>query len=104
MTDTLILSLVTDKKSEKGANIRNRYNQVPHMTQDTTWETKQTQTSQTRAKRSALFHKAAMNRSESMTHKTEITQMIHERSTTLEWSEKYFTGGFKPSSRRQPHS
>ena len=25
-------------KVRKGAKIRNRYNQVPHLTQDTTWE------------------------------------------------------------------
>ena len=30
-----ILSLVTDNKVSKGAKIRNRYNQVPHLTQDT---------------------------------------------------------------------
>ena len=29
--------------------------------------------------------------------------MIHERSTALERSMKYFTGGLKPVSRRQPH-
>ena len=27
-------------KVRKGANIRNRYNQVPHLTQDTKWESK----------------------------------------------------------------
>ena len=27
--------LVSDKKVSKGAKIRNRYNQVPHLTQDT---------------------------------------------------------------------
>ena len=36
-------------------------------------------------------------------HKKWITQMIHKRSTAFEWSVKYFTGGFKPVSRRQPH-
>ena len=30
-----ILSLVTDNKVSKGTKIRNRYNQVPHLTQDT---------------------------------------------------------------------
>ena len=34
--------------------------------------------------------------------KTWITQMIHKRRTTLEWSVKYFTGGLKPVLRRQP--
>ena len=42
-------------KVRKTAKIRNRYNQVPHLTKDTTWESsKTTITSQTRAKRSAL--------------------------------------------------
>ena len=38
-----------------GAKIRNRYNQVPHLTQDTNGKvTKSQKTPQTRAKRSAL--------------------------------------------------
>ena len=45
---------VTNKVS-KGAKIRNRYNQVPHLTQDTNGKvTNSQQTPQTRAKRSAL--------------------------------------------------
>ena len=31
-------SYVTDFKVSKGAKIRNRYNQVPHLTQDTNWK------------------------------------------------------------------
>ena len=39
----------------KGAKIRNRYNQVPHLTQDTNGKVTNSQkTPQTRAKRSAL--------------------------------------------------
>ena len=42
-------------KVSKGAKIRNRYNQVPHLTQDTNGKvTNSQQTPQTRAKRSAL--------------------------------------------------
>ena len=42
-------------KVSKGAKIRNRYNQVPHLTQDTNGKvTSSQQTPQTRAKRSAL--------------------------------------------------
>ena len=42
-------------KVSKGAKIRNRYNQVPHLTQDTNGKvTNSHQTPQTRAKRSAL--------------------------------------------------
>ena len=36
-------------------------------------------------------------------HTPEIAWMIHKRSTTLEQSVKYFIGGLKPVSRRQPH-
>ena len=31
----MIMSLYDDNKVSKGAKIRNRYNQVPHLTQDT---------------------------------------------------------------------
>ena len=41
----------------KAAKIRNRYNQVPHLTQDTTWESKHNKTLQIRAKRSVLSQK-----------------------------------------------
>ena len=42
-------------KVSNGAKIRNRYNQVPHLTQDTNWKVTNSQkTPQTRAKRSAL--------------------------------------------------
>ena len=42
-------------KVSKGAKIRNRYNQVPHLTQNTNGKvTNSQQTPQTRAKRSAL--------------------------------------------------
>ena len=43
------------KKVSKVAKIRNRYNQVPHLTQDTNGKVTNSQkTPQTRAKRSAL--------------------------------------------------
>ena len=46
---------VIHNKISKGAKIRNRYNQVPHLTQDTNGKvTNSQQTPQTRAKRSAL--------------------------------------------------
>ena len=42
-------------KVGKRAKIKNRYNQVPHLTQDTTWQSdKHNKTSQTRAKGSVL--------------------------------------------------
>ena len=43
------------KQVSNGAKIRNRYNQVPHLTQDTNGKvTNSQETPQTRAKRSAL--------------------------------------------------
>ena len=45
----------SDTEVSNGAKIRNRYNQVPHLTQDTNGKvTKSQKTPQTRAKRSAL--------------------------------------------------
>ena len=41
-------------QSNKVAKIRNRYNQVPHLTQDTNGKVTNSKTPQTRAKRSAL--------------------------------------------------
>ena len=58
----------------KEAKIRNRYNQVPHLTQDTTRESDKdtikyhTQESQEASHFPAGDHKAAMNRQESMTN------------------------------------
>ena len=47
--------LVSNVKVNKGAKIRNRYNQVPHLTQDTNGKvTNHSKTPQTRAKRSAF--------------------------------------------------
>ena len=49
------LPLLKSVQVSKGAKIRNRYNQVPHLTQDTNGKVTNSQkTPQTRAKRSAL--------------------------------------------------
>ena len=44
------------KKVKRKAILRNRYNQVPHLTQDTIWESDKTQenTTHKRAKRPAI--------------------------------------------------
>ena len=49
-------------KVSKKANLRKRYNQVPHLTQDTVWESDKTQEniSLKRAKRLALFQQVAV--------------------------------------------
>ena len=62
-------------KVRKKAKIRNRYNEVPHLTQDTTWERGQKthtrkhhiQESQEVSPFPADDHKAARNRYDSMT-------------------------------------
>ena len=69
----------------KGAKIRNRYNQVPHLTQDTNGKvTNSQQTPQTRANRSALSpagdHKAHINR-RAQRHSKHKTEQKHKRST-----------------------
>ena len=49
------LAILLTTKVSNGAKIRNRYNQVPHLTQDTNGKVTNSQkTPQTRAKRSAL--------------------------------------------------
>ena len=58
-------------KVRKAAKIRNRYNQVPHLTQDTTWEVTKTQLNTTNKSQEvspfpAADHKAAMNMRKSM--------------------------------------
>ena len=61
-------------KVSKKAKIRHRYNQVPHLTKDTTWENDKhkrkhhKQESQEVSHFQAGDHKAAMDRQESMTN------------------------------------
>ena len=63
------------KKSNKVAKIRNRYNQVPHLTQDTNGKVTNSQkTPQTRAKRSALSQQVTTKHIQTDTHKTQPTQ------------------------------
>ena len=81
--------------SKKGAKIRNQYNQVPHLTQDTKWKSNNytintTNKSQKVSPYPAGDHKAAMSRPRKHDkHNTKITQMIHQR-TALERSVKIF--------------
>ena len=90
-------------KESKGANNRNRYNQEPHLTQDTNGKVTNSQLDTTNDSQEvspvpAGDHKAHINRRihGHWKHKTEKTQKIHKRSTALEESVKYFTGGLKP--------
>ena len=76
-------------KVRKTAKIRKRYNQVPHLTQDTTWESNKntiniTNKSQEASPFPAGDHKAAMNRrAKTCKIQDTKTQMIHKRSTAL---------------------
>ena len=89
-------------KVNKGAKIRKRYNQVPHLTQDTNGKVTNSQLDTTNESQEvspfpAGYNKAYINRraQRHSKHKTE-KKKIHIRSTALERSVKYFTGGLKP--------
>ena len=71
-------------KVSNGAKIRNRYNQVPHLTQDTNGKVTNSQkTPQTRAKRSALSQQVTTkhNKQTRTKHSKHKTEQKHKRST-----------------------
>ena len=87
----------------KGAKIRNRYNQVPHLTQDTNGKVTNSQLDTTNESQEvssfpAGDHKTHINRhvQRHSEHKKEKNIEDPQRSTALERSVKYFTGGLKP--------
>ena len=58
-----------DKELSKKVKLRNRYNQVPHLTQGTTWESDKTQKHHIQERQEVSHfqagdHKAAMSRQE----------------------------------------
>ena len=66
---------VWENTVSNGAKIRNRYNQVPHLTQDTNGKVTNSQkTPQTRAKRSALSQQVTTKHTQTDAHKTQQTQ------------------------------
>ena len=80
------------RKVEKTARIRNRYNQVPNLSQDTKWESNKitiniTNESQEVSLFPSCDHKAAMNRSESMAN---TRNKLHKCSTKVvpPWNSK----------------
>ena len=94
---TLVPNINSHSKISKGAMIMNRYNQVPHLTQDTNWKVINSQLDTTNeSKRSADDHKAHINRHAQRHSKRKTEKKIHKRNTALERSVKYFTGGLKP--------
>ena len=97
-------------KVSKGAKIRNQYNQVPNLTQDTNRKVTNSQLDTTNESQEvspfpAGDHKAHINRpaQKHSKQKTEKTLKDPQKEYPLEWSVKYFTGELKPVSRRQPH-
>ena len=79
-------------KVSKGEKTRNRYNQVPHLTQDTNGKVNNSQLDTTNESQEvstfpAGEHKAHINRR---------AQRHSKRITALERPVKYFTGGLKP--------
>ena len=88
-------------KVSKGAKIRNRYNQVPHLTQDTNGKVTNSQLDNTNESQEdspfpAGDHKAHINRHTKRHSKHKTEKKIHKRITALERLVKYFTGGLKP--------
>ena len=86
------------------AKIRNRYNQVPHLTPDTNGKVAKSQLdvineSQEVSPFPAGYRMALINR-RARKHNKNKTGMIHKRRTALERSVKYFTGELKPVSWR----
>ena len=78
-TDSLFI------KVSKGAKIRNRYNQVPHLTQDTNGKVTNSQIDTTNESQevspfSAGDHKAHINR-RAQRHSKHKTEQKHKRST-----------------------
>ena len=70
MTTRYMTLSARSSKVSKGAKIRNQYNQVPHLTQDTNGKVTNSQfTPQTRAKRSALSQQVTTKHILTDTHK-----------------------------------
>ena len=83
-------------KVSKGAKIRNRYNQAPHLTQDTNEKVTNSRLDTTNKSQEACpfpagDHKAHINRRAQRHSKHKTEKKIHTRSTALERSVKYFT-------------
>ena len=100
MSGTSIIALISVfkmRKVRKRTKVRNRYNQASQLTQDTNGKVTTSQLdisnkSQDVSPFPAGDHKASINRRARKfnKNKTEITQMIHKRSTALERSVKIF--------------
>ena len=80
----------------KTARVRNRYNQVPHLSQDTKWECNKITINITNKRQAVSLFLQGTTRQQWTDAKTWQTQdinntndpQIHKRSTALEWPEK----------------
>ena len=95
-----MLKVSQQVKVSKGARIRNRNNQVPHLTKNTNGKVTNTQLDTTNESQEvspfpAGDHKAHINRCIQRNSKHKTKKKIHKRSTALERSVKYFIGGLK---------
>ena len=95
-------------KVSKSAKIRNRYNQVPHLTNDTNGKATNSQLDTTNESQKinpfpAGDHKAQINR-RAQRHNKQKLEKIQKRSIAFERSLKYFTGGLQLVSRRANHT
>ena len=94
----------------KGANIRNRYNQEPHLSHDTNGKVTNSQLdtrneSQEVSPFRAGYHKAQINRrvQRHSKHNTEKDIKDPQKKYRFGTVSKIITGGLKPVSQRQPH-
>ena len=94
------ICLYVDVKVRKTSKVRKRYNKVPHLTQDTTWESNQntinsTNKSQEVSPFPAGEHKAAMNRHENMRNTRHKNTNDPQKVPPWNGQWKYFTGFFR---------
>ena len=94
----------------KGAKIRNRYNQVPHLTQENNGKVTNSQLDTTNESQEvspfpAGDYKAHINRraQKHSKHKTEKNIKDPQKKYRIGTVSKIFTEGLRPVSRRQPH-
>ena len=89
-------------KVKKTAKIRNRYNQVPRLSQDTKWESNKTTINITNKSQEVSPSLQVTTRQHNR-HKSMTTQDINNTNDPQKieappWNVKYFTGGLKPVS------
>ena len=77
--------IVLRTKVSKGANIRNRYNQVPHLTQDTNGKVTNSQLDTTSETQEVSPFPAGDNKAHINRRAQRHSKHKTERSTALEW-------------------